>query len=168
MRALAWSMLAAALLSGPALAQDADCAAFKWPMNRELTAFHGEGLPAVANGGTLPGLDAAATLVLMPQDQVHYPVPPSRTPKDTPAYGGTFTFPPIASADTYQVTISDEAWIEVVQNGKAVKQSGFSGSHSCKVVRKSVRFPLGTGPVTIEISDAASETLKLEVLPKEQ
>lgn len=168
MRTLACTALIGLALTMPALAEDADCASFKWPMNRELAAFEAEGLPTVASGAALPGLVEAVTLKLAPQDQVTYPVPPSRTPKHTPAYGGTFTLPPIAAADTYQVTISDEAWLEVVQDGKPVKQTGFSGSHSCKVVRKSVRFPLGTGPATVEISDAASDTLKLEVLPKEQ
>lgn len=168
MRIVLLSALAMALLAVPATAQEADCANFKWPLNRELTAFKGVGLPVVASGAALPGLVEAAQLKLLPQDQVTYAVAPKRTPKHTPAYGGSFTLPPIASADTYQVTISDDAWIEVVQDGKALKQTGFTGSHSCKAVHKSVRFPLATGSATIEISDSGSDSLKIEVLPKEQ
>ncbi len=168
MRGLAFPAFAALLLAGPAWAQETDCSGFKWPLNRELAAFKNEPLPAVANGGALPGLVEAVELNLVSQDQVSYAVPPARKPRHAPAYGGTFTLPPIASADTYQVTISDEAWIDVVQGGKILKQVGFTGSHSCAAVHKSVRFPLGVGPATIEISDAAVQTLKLEVLPKEQ
>ncbi|MDX7949905.1 hypothetical protein P7D22_01780 [Lichenihabitans sp. Uapishka_5] len=168
MRAVSLFASPLALLAGPVQAQDADCTSFKWPMNREMTAFKGEGLPSVASGATLPGVSEAVTLKLVPQDSVGYAVSPGRTPKHAPAYGGTFTLPPFAAADTYQVTLSDEAWVDVEQNGKTVKQSGFTGSHSCKVVHKSVRFPMAVGPATIEISDAASDTLKLEVLPKEQ
>ena len=113
-------VVSGALTAGPALAQDADCADFKWPVRRELAAFKDEGLPTVA------------------------------------------------AADTYQVTLSGDAWVDVVQDGKVLKQVGFTGSHSCKAVRKSVRFAIGTAPTTIEISDAGADTLKLEVLPKEQ
>ena len=168
MRVVLLSALATVLFAGAAFAQEADCADFKWSLNRELTAFKGDGLPVVASGTALLGLVEATQLKLLPQDQVTYTVAPKRAPKHTPAYGGSFTLPPIASADTYQVTISDDAWIEVVQNGTALKQTGFTGSHSCKAVHKSVRFSLATGPVTVEISDAGSDSLKIEVLPKEQ
>lgn len=168
MRRLALSILGAIAVAHPAWAQDADCSGFKWPVNRELTAFKGEGLPTVAGGGTLPGLVEAATLKLAPQDTVTYPVPPAHKPKHTPGFGGVFTLPPITSADVYQVTISGEAWIDVAQDGKLLKQVGFTGSHSCKAVRKSVRFSLATGPATVEISDAEAGSLKLEILPKEQ
>ena len=53
----------------------------------------------------------------------------------------------------------------MVQNGKMLKQSGFSGSHTCKAVRKSVRFNLDAGPATVEISDAPQDTVKIDVLP---
>lgn len=168
MRVVQLSARTTALLAGPAFAQDADCANFKWPINRELTAFKGDGLPVVASGAALPGLVEAAQLKLLPQDQVTYTMAPKRAPKHTPAYGGSFTLPPIASGDTYQVTISDDAWIEVAQNGAALKQTGFTGSHSCKAVHKSVRFSLATGPATVEISDSGLDSLKIEVLPKEQ
>jgi hypothetical protein len=161
-------VLAATLLAGPAFAQDADCSAFKWPLNRELTAFKDEGLPTVASGGALPGVVQPVQLKLVPQDQVTYPVAPARKPRHTPAYGGSFALPPMASADTYQVTLSGEAWVDVVQDGKVLKQVGFTGSHSCKAVRKSVRFAIGTAPATVEISDAEADSLKLDVLPKEQ
>ena len=56
----------------------------------------------------------------------------------------------------------------MVENGKVLKQSGFTGSHTCKTVHKSVRFDLAPGPATVEISDAEADSLKLEVVPKEQ
>ncbi|MCW6509170.1 hypothetical protein [Lichenifustis flavocetrariae] len=151
----------------PAAAQQTDCSDFKWPLTRETTAFAAEGLPTVVNGTPLPGLMEAANLQLGKQDGVAFPVAPTHHPKHDPAYAGTFALPPIASADTYQVTLSDDAWVDVVQDGKIVKQVGFTGSHTCKAIHKSVRFDLKVGPATVEISDAATQTLKIEVLPKE-
>ena len=159
--------LAILVLAGPACAQDADCTGFKWSLDRELTAFRNEGSPTVASGTPLPGLVEPARLQLLPQEQVTYPVPPAHKPRHTPGFGGSFPVPPIAAADTYQVTLSGDAWIDVVQNGKTLRQVGFTGSHSCKAVRKSVRFVLAAGPATVEISDAEADSLMIEVLPKE-
>jgi hypothetical protein len=66
-----------------------------------------------------------------------------------------------------QISLSDEAWIDVVQDGKAVKLAGFSGMKTCPGIRKSVRFKLAAGPATIQLSGAKKETLKVAVLSPE-
>lgn len=166
MRALlAFAALAGCI--GGAAAQDAACSGFKWPLGREISALARADLPTVVNGSPLPGLADPVTVKLAPQDGVSYPVAPAHKPKHAPAYGGTFAMPPMATRDTYQVTLSGDAWVDVVQDGKALHQVGFTGRSGCPSVHKSVRFILAPGPATVEISDAETDSLKLEVAPKQ-
>jgi hypothetical protein len=165
------SGLAAAVLlltaTSCALAQSADdaCAAFKWSIAREQKAFAATPLTTVKSGETMtPG---GLTVALEPQASITYPVPPGRPPKSNPAYGAILTAPPITTAGTYQVTLSDEAWIDLVQDGAKLHEDSFSGKKGCPGIRKSVRFKLTPGPLTIEINDSANPTINLDLLPVE-
>ena len=163
---LALATLMASTLILPAAAQSGGgCSGFKWHVDREEAAFAGEGIPTVNGGGQIPGIMEAVTVQLTAQDQLTYEVPPTHKPRSNPAYGGLFPITPIAVPGPYQVTVSDIAWIDVVQNGKSLKPIAFTDSKDCHSVRKSVRFDLAKGPATIEISDAAKQSIMLDVLP---
>jgi hypothetical protein len=71
----------------------------------------------------------------------------------------------LPKAGLYEITLSDEAWIDVVQGGASVKSSDFSGQKNCPGVRKSVRFPLAAGAATVEISNAASAAIQVAIAP---
>ena len=161
--------LALSLLFVPTLAsaQDAGCAKFKWPIAREKAAFAAPDLPAASSGQSLPEVGHAATLNLEPQAGVTFARPPGRKPRADPAFAAVLNLPALATAGRYQVTLSDEAWIDVLQNGKEVRSSGFSAQQDCPGVHKSVRFALQPGPATVQISGAAVDAIKIDVLPVE-
>ena len=157
-------LLALALASAttPAVADDA-CSTFKWPIAREKAAFAAPGLPMVSSGGPM-STGGAARLTLLPQGSVVYAVKPAKAPRQSPAFGAEVTLaaPP---ATVLQVTLSDDAWVDVVQNGRTLRSTGFSGKTGCPGIRKSVRFTLVPGPAVIAISDAPKATLDVAVLP---
>lgn len=161
----------AALLSAaavvPAAADSDPCAAFKWPVTREKQAFAGTQLPILKSGAQYPGVMAGATVAMDPQDRVSYPVPPGHKPKSNPPHGAVINTAPLAAGGTYQVTLSDEAWIDLVQNGKLLRSTSFTGAQGCPGIRKSVRFKVDQGPLVIEISDAGAERINLDILPAE-
>ena len=160
--------MAAGLAGSSALAQSSDgCSQFKWPVERERQAFTSSSLPVIKSGAAYPAMMSGVTVALDPQTAVVYPQPPARPPKSSPAFGAVIPAPSVAAPGTYQVTLSEEAWIDLVQNGVRLRASDFSGKKGCDSVRKSVRFKLGPGPVTIEISDAATERVNLDLLPVE-
>lgn len=167
MRRLVCSVVfALACTAAPVLAQEGSgCSAFKWHVDRETTAFAGDAQPDVSAGAQIPGVMEAVKLQLAKQDGQTFDIPPSRQPKHNPAYAGVFTVVPFQVAGPYIVTISDEAWIDVIQGGKILHQTGFTAAKDCPAVRKSVRFTLAAGPATIMVTDAANPILKLEVLP---
>ena len=165
MRVIGFALVSVIALASPAIAQQSGCAGFKWPIDREQAAFAGSSLPTINSGTQIPGVMEGVNLRLARQDSLTFDVAPTHKPRNTPAFGGIFGMVPIQVAGAYQVTLSDGAWIDVVQNGKALQQTGFTDSHDCPTVRKSVRFNLAAGPVTILVTDAAKDTLKLDVLP---
>ncbi|XYD06941.1 hypothetical protein R1A27_17370 [Methylobacterium sp. NMS12] len=164
------ALLAAALAVcciGSAGAEDAPaCASFAWSVARERAAFAAPNLPALASGSTLPGGMGAAQVALKPAADVALPVQSERTVK--PGTFAGFVTAAVLSAGTYQMTLSDDAWIDVSQDGRTtLKPERISGKAGCPEVRKSLRFALGAGPVTIEIGRAPSPQIKLDLLPAE-
>jgi hypothetical protein len=148
----------------PALAADpVGCDKFKWPMDKEITLLAAPSLPKLDAGVETPSAPAAVTVTLRPIADADLPKPPER-PQKPDSYAG-FVRATAESAGLYTVTISDYGWIDVVQNGAYLKATGFSGVTGCPGVRKSVRFDLSAGPVTIQVSGAAKDAINVAFTP---
>ena len=137
----------------------ADCDHFKWSVANDL-AWFASAKPLPAEGGSA---DAGAGYVVTLAKGVKLPVAPEREPK--PDTSAAVVNAPRLEAGLYQITLSEEAWIDVAQDGKLVKSSDFSGQRDCPGVRKTVRFPLAAGAATIEISNANVSQVKLAISP---
>ncbi len=165
---IALAAFAAVVAPLAAHAQDSGgCAKFKWSIERERSAFAAPGLPTLTSSSPPPGIMSAVAVRLAPQAEVHFVRPPGRPPRANPAFGGVLTLAPIAEPGTYQITLSDDAWIDVIQNDTSVRSTGFSGQTLCPGVRKSVKFPLKSGPATVQISGAGTDSVTFEILPAE-
>ena len=153
-----------AILAGTsfAMAADTGCDAFKWPVEREQALF--PAAPAAQSGATLT-VGQAVDFSLEAVDTISFEVPPGRAPA-AGTFGATanVTVPPEGEL---QFSLSDEAWIDVVQDGKTVKSAAFSGVKACPGIRKSVRFKLTPGAATIQVSGAKNPELKVAVLAPE-
>jgi len=162
-------LIAAALAGAPGLAaadEPSGCGAFKWPLDRERAALADTKKPAVANGGAL-AFDAAATLKLAPLADAGLPQAPERAPKSPQPYAGHFELGAPAKAGPYKVTISSEAWIDVIDGGHFLHPTGFSGAVGCDGARKSVKFNLPARPVAIQLSDVKTGEISVIVSPEE-
>lgn len=143
------------------------CTAFAWSLLREQAWFEAHGLPRVASGATLSPDSPGAILALKPGAEAEFPVPPSREPGPG-TFGGVLRFPAPTMPGLYQVTLSDEAWIDVSQDGKTTRPPiAHTGRSGCPGLRKSLRFQFGTNPVIIEVSGATGDTIKIAVAPVE-
>jgi len=162
MKKVAISLFAILAGTSVAMAADAGCDAFKWPVTREQALF--EAAPAARPGASLAAGEAA-DLALVPVDTISFTVPPERAPA-AGTFGATasVTVPPEGEL---QITLSGEAWVDVVQEGHAMKSSGFSGVKTCPGIRKSVRFKLAAGPAAIQLSGSKGQSIKVAVLAPE-
>ncbi|HTK14747.1 MAG TPA: hypothetical protein VL402_13205, partial [Xanthobacteraceae bacterium] len=68
-------------------------------------------------------------------------------------------------AGTYAVSVSDSAWIDVLQDGNYLKPVDSSGVSGCNGIRKILKFDLAAGLTTVQISGVATKTIKLAVTP---
>jgi hypothetical protein len=154
--------LALALLSGGARAQDkTGCDAFKWSVARERGWF-AQARPIASGAAIAAGQGYAVTLA--PNESVAFPVPPERALKPG-GFGAILAVANIDNAGSYEITLSDEARIDAVQGDALVKSTDFSGQKDCSGVRKSVRFDLKSGPLTIQLSNGPGAAINVALAP---
>jgi hypothetical protein len=158
-------VLAACAIAAPALAQEpVGCDKFKWPLDKERATLTGTDLPKIASGErvTFP-IPFGAIVALKPFAVAKLPAPPERAPKSPDSFAGFFEVPAPKQAGSYKITLSAEGWIDVEQNGRAVKSTAFSGAMGCEGVRKSVKFDLAAAPFTVELSSVKVDSINLAI-----
>ena len=150
-------------LIGGAQAQEKNsCDQFKWSVARERASFTAGAKPAASGAAIVVGEGYAVTLA--PSESIAFRKPPERAPKPG-SFGAILSLAAIDKPGLYQVTLSDEAWLDVIQGDSEIKSVAFSGQKECPGVRKSVRFDLQAGPATIQLSNAAGATLNIALEP---
>lgn len=158
---------AVASFLGPAVqaAGTGGCESFDFPLATELEWMQRPDSESVKSGATLPHAPAKAmTVALAAPGDVQFAVAP-----DGKAKGGDGTFAGVVTIDSagpaglYQVSLSAKSWIDVVQNGKAVKAVAHTSKSDCEGLRKSVRFDLSAGPVTLQITGVKETSIKVTV-----
>lgn len=137
----------AALLSG-GLAQAAEvgCERLAWPLDTERAL-----IAAATEAGDRSSPPLARRLVMRPLSEVALPKPPERAPRDAGAHAGLASVT-VPEAGLYRVTLDAEGWLDVIQDGTYRRAEAFTGVRDCPGIRKSVRFRLDAGPVTIQVT----------------
>jgi hypothetical protein len=120
----------------------------------------------VLPAGTPLSPGRAVEVVLAPAAAVAFAMPPERAPKMTDTRGAVLAL--AVPAGVYQITLSAEAWIDVVQDGARLASAGSSGRTDCPALRKSVQFRLGSGAAVVQISGATVDRLVIAVAPVEE
>jgi hypothetical protein len=161
LRRLIPAFTVALTLAAPAGAGAADgaCAGFKWPVDREIAWMTGP----VTDHAAIGREGGAVELHLADVAEAGFELPPERAPKSG-TRGGLLRLEALP-AGTYQVTLSDEAWIDMVQAGARVASIDFSGVKGCPGLRKSVRFRLAAGAATVQVSGASADRIRVAVAP---
>jgi len=158
--------LAAAVLialHAPAFAGDG-CAKFAWALTREQALFAANDKTAVKAGDTLPTIPKGAfVLALQPGADAAFAMPPERKPKSERWFGGMLRLPALDKPGIYQVTLSEEAWIDVVQDGRYARSVGSTGRSDCPNLRKSVRLDLAATPFVLQLSGVTSESVVIAI-----
>ena len=156
-----WIGFAAADEARQSEAAAAGCGAFAWPIDRERAWFAEAKLARRPSGARLADIDRAVELTLLPTRAARFFMAPGRAPKPD-GYSGEVTFRGVPKPATYQVTLSDEAWIDAFENGVRLQSASSTDAKGCAGVRKSVRFRLAPGDlVLIQISGATTDSIKV-------
>lgn len=164
--ALTVGALAAALLAPlPAFAAGTGgCESFDFPVATDLQWMQSADAEAVASDATLTAPPAKAmSVALKPVSEVAYVLPPEGKAKPGEASFGAVVAFAVPTPGLYQVSLSAKGWIDVIQNGAALKAVAHSGKSDCEGLRKSVRFEFKDGPVTLQISGVSAPGLKVTI-----
>ncbi|KQP89343.1 hypothetical protein ASF60_19655 [Methylobacterium sp. Leaf113] len=160
-----FALVASAAQAQQPTADPAACTQFDWSLLREQAWFSAAGLPRVESGGKLAAAMPAALLGLKPLAEVASPFPPSREAKPG-TYAGVLHLDAPLAPGAYQVTLSDRAWVDVSQDGHTTRPpTAHTQRHGCPMLAKSVRFQLGTAPITLLVSNAAADSIRIAVSP---
>ncbi|MFZ0559168.1 MAG: hypothetical protein WAN31_02640 [Methylovirgula sp.] len=155
-------VLIALLAATPALAQEpTGCSTLKWPLDKERALLAKPSEVVSGAQGVQPLNPVAVTL--QPLAAAKLPQAPSRAPRYPDSYAG-FVQASAPASGTYRITLSHGAWIDVIQDGHALKSVGFTGAKGCDIA-KSVKFDLAAAPYVIEISGTSAHSIGLVVTP---
>ena len=92
---------------------------------------------------------------------IYMPVAPEK-PGGSVSYSGLFAFA-VPQAGNYAVALSTAAWIDVLEDGKALEPLSFGHGPECTTIRKMVVYPLQAGQHVLQISGSGAETATLLV-----
>jgi hypothetical protein len=152
----------ALLIATPAFAQEpVGCDKFKGPLDREKALL--ASAKPLESGSDVPQPLAAVMVALVPFADAKLPMAPSRMPKTPDSYAGYIRVAALPKAATYRITLSQGAWIDVIQDSHQAKSAAFSGATGCEGVRKSVKFDLAAAPFIIELSGTTARSIGLVV-----
>jgi hypothetical protein len=157
---------AIALIAASAASARAEdgCDKFAWSLAPERAAFAKVQSEPAADVVKLDMTAALAVrLKLHADNELKFVMPPERKPKAEHWSGAVVQFSAPPRAGIYQVTLSDEAWIDVVQNGRYAREVGHSGRGDCPGVRKSLRLELAAEPFALQLSGAQVEAITVSV-----
>lgn len=101
---------------------------------------------------------------LLNTPKVAMPVQPQK-PGGSMAHAGLFSFT-VETEGAYVVALATPAWIDVLEDGKALEPTTFGHGPECTSIRKMVIFPLKPGTHVLQVSGNADAKLKLMVAKK--
>ena len=96
--------------------------------------------------------------------EVTFVVQPEKTGGSV-SYSGLFAFT-VETADEYTVALGAAAWIDVLEDGKAMEPSTFGHGPECTTIRKMVTFALESGVHVLQVAGSGSEALRVMVVKK--
>jgi len=143
------------------------CDKFKWNIDHERAALTAPDRVKLTSGGEVAALPATGmTLALRPPADAKLPTPPERAPKEG-TFAGFASFKSAPKAGLYTISLSAGGWIDVVQDGHALKPKAFSGATDCDGIRKTMKYEIGASPFVLQISGTREDSISVAILPSE-
>jgi hypothetical protein len=143
------------------------CDKFKWNIDHERAALTAPDRVKLTSGGEVAALPATGmTLALRPPADAKLPTPPERAPREG-TFAGFASFKSAPKAGLYTISLSAGGWIDVVQDGHALKPKAFSGATDCDGIRKTMKYEIGASPFVLQISGTREDSISVAILPSE-
>jgi hypothetical protein len=160
------ALLLLAVCPARAAEEPSGCDKFKWNVDREKASLTAPDRVKLASGSELAVLPSSGMILALsaPAD-ARLPSPPERAPKE-----GTFAgFAKFGSpkAGIYTISLSAGGWVDVVQDGQALKPKAFSGATDCEGIRKTTKYEISASPFVLQVSGLKESSVSIAILPSE-
>ncbi|MDB5605116.1 MAG: hypothetical protein JWP25_2016 [Bradyrhizobium sp.] len=143
------------------------CDKFKWNIDHERAALTAPDRVKLASGGELAALPSTGiTLGLRAPGEAKLPTPPERAPKEG-TFAGFTSFKTAPKAGIYTISLSAGGWVDLVQDGHALKPKAFSGATDCDGIRKTMKYEISASPFVLQISGTREDSISIAILPSE-
>jgi hypothetical protein len=143
------------------------CDKFKWPIDHERAALTAPDRVKLNSGSDVAAMPSTGiTLSLVAPGDAKLPSPPERAPKDG-SMAGFANFKCAPKAGLYTISLSNGAWVDVVQDGHFLKPKAFSGATDCDGIRKTMKYELAAQPFVLQVSGAKENAISIAILPSE-
>jgi hypothetical protein len=147
---------------------DNGCDKFAWSLARERAWFANTDKVSVFAGDKLAFVPTRAMSVkLLPGNSVLFALPPERKSRSERWFGGAIWVASVSRPGIYQVTLSEDAWVDIVQKDRYARSVGSSGRRDCAGLRKSIRLELELAPFVLQISGVESDMVLVAISPAE-
>jgi hypothetical protein len=143
--------------------EPATCDQFDWPLAEERGWFAHHDVEPIESGTRLDRFWGAVGVTLRPVAEDPSIKAPKRRSKVEKNFGARIEVPAPDKAGLYQITLSNEGRIDVVQHGISLQPVAVTDREGCPSVRKSVRFDLAAEPFTVLINGASEDVLRLAI-----
>ena len=157
------------LAAAPAMAAEepSGCDKFKWNIDHARAVLTAPDRMKLNSGSELAALPATAvTISLVAPADAKLPTPPERAPKDG-TFAGFAKFPSVPKAGSYTISLSNGAWLDLVQDGHFLKPTAFSGATDCDGIRKIMKYELSASPFVLQVSGTRENSVSIAILPTE-
>ena len=164
-------LLFALVLLGTAPAWAAEepsgCDKFKWNIDHERAALTAPDRIKLASGGDVAAVPSTGmTLALLAPAEAKLPTPPERAPKEG-TFAGFANFKNAPKPGVYTVSLSAGGWVDLVQDGHALKPKAFSGATDCDGIRKTMKYEISASPFVLQLTRVKDTSVSLAILPSE-
>ena len=163
-------LLALVLLgSAPAWAAEepSGCDKFKWNIDHERAALTAPDRIKLASGGDVAAVPSTGmTLALLAPAEAKLPTPPERAPKEG-TFAGFANFKNAPKPGTYTISLSIGGWVDLVQDGHALKPKAFSGATDCDGIRKTMKYEISASPFVLQVTGVKEDAVSVAILPSE-
>jgi hypothetical protein len=143
------------------------CDKFKWNIDRERAALTASDRQKLASGNAIANLSSTGmTLALSAPAEAKLPSPPERAPKEG-TFAGYISFKEPPKPGLYTISLSAGGWVDLVQDGHALKPKAFSGATDCDGIRKTMKYELSASPFVLQVSGIRENSVSITILPSE-
>jgi hypothetical protein len=143
------------------------CDKFKVNIDHERAALTAPERTKLASGNAIATLSSTGmTLALSAPAEARLPSPPERAPKEG-TFAGYISFKEAPKPGLYTVSLSAGGWVDLVQDGHALKPKAFSGATDCDGIRKTMKYELSASPFVLQVSGVRENSVSIAILPSE-